>query len=921
MTDAQWQRAFDLYEAAAGLTPDRAGEKLHSLSDDPEVIHEVAAMLTSLHRDQPAVEDHSPASKSGLRIGRYEVMELLGCGATGDVYRGHDSELGRPVALKFMTVEYAAADSAARRFLREAQAASALNHPNIVTVHEVISWESFPVIVMELVDGVSLRTLCRQPLPIPEVIRCGSQILQALAAAHANGIVHRDLKPENVIVRPDGYLKVLDFGLARQVELTAGQGLTSTLGLPVGTLRYMSPEQCRGESATPASDVFAAGVVLYEMSTGKHPFGLDSPLDTAHAIVWNEPVVPASAGARIPAALSSLILRLLAKKPADRPDAAQALRELTGAAEKPAVRRLRPSPVLVGLAVAAMGAAGFAIWRSARSAPRALTGFEQITWQSAEDYVTASAISPDGESLAFADLDGMVHWRDLEGTTDRPLRRFPGGRIDSIFWIAARGPLLVSERDLSEDRYLYRIWTLDPASGEAKLLPVSGRKAVSSHDGKSIAYLSPNGAEIWVADVAGDKPRRLAVSAIAGAFKFFVWSPDNRLILYWTVEEGRRHRSEWHHSKMFAVDAVTGKLILEEAGGPLVSPFMLPDGRLLYSTLPPRLVEVRTDPATGHFVSPPRPLTDIEPGLDKDVTASSDGRRIAAGFHRSFGPYVYVGDLQPGNARLINSRRLTLEDTTDFPHAWTPGNAAVLFESARRGNYDLFVHRIGQRNAEALVAMPLSQVYPMVSPDGRWVLFLSGPVTQAQAGTAGGKRTWNLMKVSIGGGVPEAVPTGGPVQEFGCLYKASRCVLRELDNGQAVFYDLDPVKGKGRELARIATGPTVFGDWDLSPDGTMVAMTNVYKLPATIRIVYLGGPARETEIRLDGPPPVGKATWTADGRGWYVALDDSQMRLIDWNGRSRFVHDVGYWVVPSTDGKRLAFLDVPRDQNVRLLRR
>jgi eukaryotic-like serine/threonine-protein kinase len=354
MNDSQWDRAFDLYEATVELAPDRARDKLNSLSDDPEVIHEVMAMLATLNREEPAIErDSAPASKSGLRIGRYEVMELLGCGATGDVYKGRDSELGRPVALKFMTMESTAADSAARRFLREAQAASALNHPNIITVHEVIAYESWPVIVMELVEGRALRESCRQALAPAQVIALGSQILRALAAAHSSGIVHRDLKPENVMVRPDGYVKVLDFGLARQFASPAGShNLSSNLGLPVGTLRYMSPEQCRGEPATPASDIFAAGLVLYEMSTGQHPFRMDSPLDTAHAIVWTEPAPATKLNSAVPAELNAMILRMLAKDAAMRPGAGEVLRVLAPSDAAPDRRRPRLAIMAAALLVA-----------------------------------------------------------------------------------------------------------------------------------------------------------------------------------------------------------------------------------------------------------------------------------------------------------------------------------------------------------------------------------------------------------------------------------------------------------------------------------------------------------------------------------------------------------------------------------------
>jgi serine/threonine protein kinase len=285
-------------------------------------------MLSTLQEELPGLTANpalpTEPQCAGCAIGRYDVIALIGRGSTGFVYSGRDRELARPVALKFMSPDYASVGSSASRFVREAQAASALNHPNIVTVYEVITWNDSPVIVMELVEGSALRALCGQPMPVRRAIRIGSQIMQALAIAHANGIVHRDLKPENVMVRPDSYVKVLDLGLARQSFLENGlQNASSTFGLPVGTLRYMSPEQCRGESATSLSDVFAAGIVLFEMLAGRHPFQADSPLDIAHAIAWSDAPPLTRLNPGVPPWLQSLIKRMLAKDAPTRPSAAE----------------------------------------------------------------------------------------------------------------------------------------------------------------------------------------------------------------------------------------------------------------------------------------------------------------------------------------------------------------------------------------------------------------------------------------------------------------------------------------------------------------------------------------------------------------------------------------------------------------------
>ncbi len=284
MTDLQWKRVFEIYEAAVTLPRESIEAFIDSSDEDQAVLRKVTTIIESLPHEEIA-----KAAYTGCKVGRYEVVRLVGQGSTGDVYSGLDCELNRPVALKFMSSGFAEAIAGTQSFVREAQAASALNHPNIVTIYEVIMHDSLPVIVMELVEGAALRNICGKHLPLSQALQIGSQLLQALAFAHSRNFVHRDLKPENVIVRSDGYVKVLDFGLAKHILPVAALQHSLNLGLPVGTLRYMSPEQCRGEQATPATDVFSAGIVLYEMLTGRHPFDDESPFGTAHAILEKRP--------------------------------------------------------------------------------------------------------------------------------------------------------------------------------------------------------------------------------------------------------------------------------------------------------------------------------------------------------------------------------------------------------------------------------------------------------------------------------------------------------------------------------------------------------------------------------------------------------------------------------------------------------
>jgi predicted ATPase len=347
MNPQRYRQVSELYHAAlARQSNDRATFLEERCAGDDDLRREVESLLAAEKQaagfmataptgafETQAIYSPAVPALVGRTLGSYEVLSLLGVGGMGEVYLARDTRLGRNVAIKLLPNQHCLDPERVWRFEREARAASALNHPNIVTVYDIGITGEGRFIVMEFVEGQTLRQMHAQgamPASVPPI---GGQIAKALAVAHAAGIIHRDVKPENIIVRKDGYVKVLDFGLARlmrDTEVDAKSPDATNPGRILGTARYMSPEQARGENSAAPSDVFSLGIIFYEMATGKHPFPSDSLLGTLHAITAQTPVSPSSLNGNIEAPLEELILAMLAKDAAARPTAAEVDATLAG---------------------------------------------------------------------------------------------------------------------------------------------------------------------------------------------------------------------------------------------------------------------------------------------------------------------------------------------------------------------------------------------------------------------------------------------------------------------------------------------------------------------------------------------------------------------------------------------------------------
>jgi serine/threonine protein kinase/Tol biopolymer transport system component len=347
MTPERWQQVKEIFNSAISYRPEERGLFISQACSGDELLRsEVESLIASHERtgafiDQPAFElaapllmDEKSELRSGQTIGSYEILSFISRGGMGEVYLAEDKRLGRKVALKLLPLSLTKNDDRLRRFEQEARAASALNHPNIITIFEIRDTGASHVIATEFVEGETLRTrLNRSALTVSEALDIAIQVADALSAAHKAGIIHRDIKPENIMVRPDGYVKVLDFGLAKLSEqaspAVAAEAPTIQVrtgsGIVIGTAGYMSPEQARGLGVDSRSDIFSLGAVIYEMLARRKPFEGDTPSDTLAAILKTEPAPLSRVLPGVPSELARIVTKCLKK---DREERYQVVKDL-----------------------------------------------------------------------------------------------------------------------------------------------------------------------------------------------------------------------------------------------------------------------------------------------------------------------------------------------------------------------------------------------------------------------------------------------------------------------------------------------------------------------------------------------------------------------------------------------------------------
>jgi serine/threonine protein kinase len=469
-----------------------------------------------------------PEISPGTTLGRYRIISKIGVGGMGEVYRAQDVELDRPVALKFLPGEVAAHQSRLKRFIQEAKAASALNHPNIITVHEIGRVDDITFLATEFVDGITLRHHMHQRLKLVEILDIAIQVASALVAAHAAGIIHRDIKPDNIMVRRDGIVKVLDFGLAKLTdkqdssisgpEATTVALLNTEPGAILGTVAYMSPEQAAGREVDARSDIWSLGVVLYEMLTSHAPFAGASKSHIIVAITDSEPTPVTQFVPDVPQPLEWIIAETLTK---DREERCQTAKELLGK-----LRRLKQR-VESGNLSASMSDFN----RS--TPPQSLTPETNSNLLSlpAKQTVhdTVRSTSPSGELALTRELSGV----EFVAAGIKRYRK-------AVIGLATLGLILVAASGFG----LYKLWTVPKQFGPAKLTALTTGGKLNGEDINGQVSISPDGkyvvssandskqqASLWLRQVSTSSLVRI-VPPENGGYLSTTFSTDGELVYY-----------------------------------------------------------------------------------------------------------------------------------------------------------------------------------------------------------------------------------------------------------------------------------------------------------------------------------------------------------------------------------------------------
>jgi len=674
--------------------------------------------------------------ETGSRFGDYEIISPLGEGGMGAVYLARDHRLKRDVAIKLLTGPLLAHETEQQRVLQEARSAARLNHPNICTVHEVVTSDAGSFIVMERVEGRPLSAMIRSGgMPVDAVTRYGAQIADALAHAHERGIIHRDLKSGNVMVTPDGRVKVLDFGLAASLHESGDDDTTlapsSGDGTP-GTLAYMAPEVLNGEPATTLSDIWSLGIVLYEMTAARRPFAGKTPAATAAAILHARfPPLPD----HVPASIRTVVQRCLGRLPGERYQHASEVRAALDVAHDtygqstdrlPVELAARARPTAYrwrAVTAIAIAIAAIVVWRVRSRDPGLLVSLQRPIGAFGASYRQAT-LSPDGGFVAFADAGKPVSQIWIKNLAQGDPVQITSGEVAASqpAWSPKNDQIVFARRGQG-------LWSVPPLGGNPRRLTEFGSNPQFSFDGERLAF-ERNGREIWTARADGSDARKVEGVPIPwyGVGLEPALSPDGSEIAYFMAELGP-------NGDLWIVPSAGGtprQLThdLTEAGGPVWTR----DSRyLVFSSMrggSRTLWRVRSSGGT------PEPLT-VGVGEDLEPALSPDGRTLVYTNVRNRNTLRAL-DPASGAERVIVERRRQMI----FPRVSPDGTRLAFFGFADEGDTQIFVTSMQGGELEQLTrGRGRVNTMPRWSPDGSLIYYYEQRPGSALRGVPAGGGT------------------------------------------------------------------------------------------------------------------------------------------------------------------------------------
>ena len=816
------------------------------------------------------------ALSPGTRIGSYEVTAQIGLGSMGEVYRATDTNLKRQVAIKVLPAVAAADVERLARFQREAEVLAALNHPNIAQIHGLEKSDGTIALVMELVEGPTLADrIAEGPIPVDEALLVATQIAGALEAAHERRIIHRDLKPANVKVRPDGTVKVLDFGLAKAIEpsglitraLSESPTITSPAmtkaGVILGTAAYMSPEQARGQAVDTRTDIWSFGCVLFEMLSGRRAFPAGTLSDTLVAVLQGKPdwrALPAG----LPNSIRTLLQRCLEKDPKQRlHDIADARLELVDALQSPTQASTTPNvpsrlgvrwAAWVGLAILLVMVSVLALryeWFHRPATRPDVSAALRLTSDSGLS--TDPALSADGKLLAFASdrgQDNLDIWVKQVGATEA-LRLTTHESDDREPDLSPDGQRIV----FRSDRDGGGIHIVSTLGGDERRIAEGGRRPRFSPDGKWIAYwvgslgadfAASGGSKVYVIPSGGGPAQPIATD-LAGT-RFPVWSPDGtRLLLYGLAgwkEQGAGEEDWWVVPRERGPAIKTGamelfrrqKLALRRTDGAAA---WTADNHIIFSARVGDSTNVWQVPISGTYqvAGNPERLTtgtghDVSPAVAHSGPAGSL-RLVFASLNENIDLWglSFRGPDGANQGRVTSEmRRLTQDITLDGQPALTRDGKVLVYVSRRSGSFDLWRKGLDDDKESVVAATPWHETHPAISADGSTVAYL----------VDGNQRS--VIDVVVRGG-PARTVCDGCFLPWDLSSNGSQLLFWSLDQRRVGLVDL--ASGGKADLLRHSEYAVLHAVF--SPDDRWISFLAIGGSARRIFIAPFSGPARVDE--------------------------------------------------------------------------